>query len=558
MKWQRLEMDKTTAERIAKRFISLPLEQRRQILEKMTETGQSFKLLPIVPTRNESKYLFLSYAQQRQWFLWQLEPQSAAYNMPTALRFKGELNIDALGSSFEALIARHETLRTTFRQEGEQAIQVIHPVDEFELSLQALDDPDEQKIRVTVEEEVARPFDLEHGPLLRVKLLQLAENDHVLILTLHHIVSDGWSMPIMVDELVQLYEGYSQGREVDLPELPIQYADYAIWQRQWMEAGEKERQLAYWKAQLGEEQTVLELPTDWPRPVNQSQEGANLSIELDDELAQSLKQLAQQQGVTLFMLLLASFQTLLHRYSGQDDIRVGVPTANRNRVETERLIGFFINTQVLKAEFDLDTTFSDLLKHIQQTVLGAQAHQDLPFEQLVETLHPERNLSHSPLFQVMYNHQTQVKGESRRLSGLTVQWLPWEKQTAQFDLTLDTFEYEQGIGASLIYATALFDKPTIERLAQHWINLLQGIVRTPTQRIAELTLLSEEEQQQIIYDWNRTEVSYPSDQCVHQLIEARAEKIPDAVAVVFGDQELAYQELNRKSNQLAHKLRELG
>ncbi|TBV09727.1 non-ribosomal peptide synthetase [Stutzerimonas kirkiae] len=524
----------------------------------MHEENISPANLPLPSARNIFNFLPLSYAQQRQWFLWQLEPESTAYNMPTALRFKGDLDIDALRSGFEALIARHETLRTTFRQEGEQALQIIHPRIDLNLYQEYLETADKALIQSKVEVEVAKPFDLKHGPLLRVKLLQLAEDDHVLILTLHHIVSDGWSMPIMVDELVQLYEGYRTGQQVSLPELPIQYADYAIWQRQWMEAGEQERQLAYWKGKLGEEQPVLEFPTDRPRSAVQSHAGASLDIELRDELAQLLKQLAQQQGVTLFMLLLASFQTLLHRYSGQDDIRVGVPTANRNRVETERLIGFFVNTLVLKAEFDLGTTFSGLLKQVQQAALEAQAHQDLPFEQLVESLHPARSLSHSPLFQVMYNHQTQVRGESRRLSGLTVEGLSWEKQTAQFDLTLDTFEYSEGIGASLSYATALFDKSTIERLAQHWLNLLQGIVKAPSQRIAELPLLSPEEQQQIIYDWNRTEANYPNDQCIHQLVEAQVEKTPDAVAVVFVDQELTYQELNKKANQLAHKLRGLG
>ncbi|TBV04729.1 non-ribosomal peptide synthase/polyketide synthase, partial [Stutzerimonas kirkiae] len=475
--------------------------------------------------------LALSYAQQRQWFLWQLEPQSAAYNMPTALRFKGELDIEALRSSFETLITRHESLRTTFRQDGEQAVQVTQPGIDFALAQEELDDASEALIQSKVEEEVSRPFDLEQGPLLRVKLLRLAKDDHVLVLTLHHIVSDGWSMPIMVDELVQLYEGNRTGQQVTLPELPIQYADYAIWQRSWMEAGEQERQLTYWKAQLGDEQPVLELPTDRPRPAIQGQEGANFNIEFNNKLAQSLKQLAQQQGVTLFMLLLASFQTLLHRYSGQDDIRVGVPNANRNRMETERLIGFFVNTQVLKAEFDLGTTFSGLLQQVQQAALGAQEHQDLPFEQLVEALHPERSLSHSPLFQVMFNHQSQVKGESRQLSGLIVEGLSWEKQTAQFDLALDTFEYSEGIGASLNYATDLFDRATIERLAGHWLNLLQGIVKAPDQRVAELPLLSAEEQQQIVYDWNRTEASYPTNQCIHQLIEVQASKTPDAVAV---------------------------
>ncbi|WP_437884672.1 condensation domain-containing protein, partial [Pseudomonas sp. LRF_L74] len=491
-----------------------------------------------------------------------LEPESTAYNMPTALRFKGPLDIDALRSSFESLIARHETLRTTFCQEDEQAVQVIHPAVPFELVVEGLQvsaDIDlNHVLKTEVEAEVQRAFDLEQGPLLRVKLLRLSEEDHVLVLTLHHIVSDGWSMPIMIDELVQLYEGYRVGEVVSLPELSIQYADYAIWQRQWMEAGERERQLVYWKEQLGDEQPVLELPLDRPRPSVQSYAGANLEITLDEPLAHSLKQLAKEQGSTLFMLLLASFQTLLHRYSGQSDIRVGVPIANRNRVETERLIGFFVNTQVLKAEFDLNTTFSALLKQVQQAALDAQAHQDLPFEQLVEALQPERSLSHSPLFQVMYNHQSQVRGNSQALSGLTVESLFTEQSTAKFDLTLDTYEYANGIGASLCYATDLFDKASIERLSGHWINLLNGIVKAPQQWVSELPLLSEQEHQQIVCDWNRTRASYPNDQCIHQLIEAQADKTPNAIAVVFDNQELTYQQLNGKANQLAHKLREQG
>ncbi|WP_193076029.1 non-ribosomal peptide synthetase [Pseudomonas sp. FME51] len=522
-------------------------------------TGQgTSSTVPAFTRVNRDQSLPLSYAQQRQWFLWQLEPEGAAYNMSAAMRLKGRLDIEALRLSFESLIARHETLRTTFRQDGEQALQAIHSQINLVLDQETLETADETLIRSRVEAEVAKPFDLEHGPLLRVRLMRLAEDEHVLVLTMHHIVSDGWSMPIMVDELIQLYEGYRNGQTISLPELPIQYADYAIWQRQWMEAGEQERQLAYWKEQLGDEQPVLELPTDRPRPAIQNQQGAGLSIELNDQLAQSLKQLAQQQGVTLFMLLLASFQTLLHRYSGQNDIRVGVPIANRNRVETEQLIGFFVNTQVLKAEFDLHTTFSELLKQVQQTALGAQAHQDLPFEQLVEALQPERSLSHSPLFQVMYNHQSQVRGASRQLPGLQVAGLVREETTTKFDLSLDTVEHEQGIDASLSYATALFDQSTIERLAGHWINLLHGIVKSPQKRIDELPLLSEEAQQQIIYDWNRTETSHPSDQRIHQLIEIQAERTPTATAVVFGNEELTYQALNQRSNQLAYKLRELG
>ena len=552
-----MQMDKRNTD-LVQRFVRLPLAQRKLFLEKLSVKGISLAQLPIPVVRHEVEKPELSYAQQRQWFLWQWEPESAAYNIPTALKFKGALNAAALQRSFETLIARHETLRTTFHLEGEQAVQVLHDDQPFELSLEVREQADEQAVRAWVEAVARQPFDLVNGPLLRVKLLRLAEHEHVLAVTLHHIVSDGWSMPVMVEELVRLYEGYSQGHEVTLPELPIQYADYAIWQRRWMEAGEQERQLAYWKEQLGDEQPVLELRTDLPRPAVPSGAGACIGISLPAELAASLKQCAQQQGVTLFMLLLASFQVLLHRYSGQPDIRVGVPVANRNRVETERLIGFFVNTQVLRADFAGRVSFNDLLAQTKQRVLGAQAHQDLPFEQLVEALQHERSLSHSPLFQVMYNHQTQVKGERHSLPGLEVEGVAWSNDTAQFDLKLDTVEHDRGIEAALTYSTDLFEASTIELMTQHWRNLLKGIVSQPGQQVADLPLLSQQEQLMMVQGWNATAADFPDNCSIHQLIEAQAFATPHAPALVFGEQSLSYAELNGKANQLAHKLRELG
>ena len=517
---------------------------------------------PALQPVDRTQPLALSYAQQRQWFFWQMAPESTAYNMATVLRLRGDLDVDALRLSFEALIARHETLRTTFRQAGDHALQVIHPAQPFNLPSEAVElcQGDEQAalLKRLVEAETQCPFDLEHGPLLRVKLLRVAEDDHVLVLTLHHIVSDGWSMPVMVDELVQLYQGLRTGQTVELPELPVQYADYAVWQRQWMEAGERERQLAYWKAQLGDRQPVLELPGDRPRPATQDFAGASVAIDLDRDLVHALKALAQQQGVSLFMLLLASFQTLLHRYSGQDDIRVGVPIANRNRLETERLIGFFVNTQVLKADFDLHTTFSQLLEQTRLTALAAQAHQDLPFEQLVEALHPERSLSHSPLFQALYNHQTELRGQTRSLPGLEVQGLAWERYTAQFDLTLDTFEHAEGLGASLVYATSLFDRARIEALAQHWCNLLADIVRQPHQRVAELAMLGSQEREQLLAAWDQTGDDHPDDRFVHQLFADQVARAPEAIAIRFDDQRLSYRQLDAQANRLAHRLIEQG
>nr|WP_281367699.1 non-ribosomal peptide synthetase [Pseudomonas gingeri] len=541
---------------------SLSVRERKALSALLKRQGVNlYGVTPIFRRESEASSV-LSYAQQRQWILWQLEPGSAAYNIPTALRLKGGLDIEALRRSFETLIRRHETLRTTLRQEGGQVVQVVHPPEAFTLAVEELavaerDDPQEQ-IRRCVEAEVQRPFDLENGPLLRVRLVAVGRDDHVLVLTLHHIVSDGWSMPIMVDELVRLYDGYRQGREAELAALPIQYADYAQWQRDWMEAGEQERQLGYWKSQLGGEQPVLELPTDRPRPSHQSLAGQSLAIDLAPELARSLKAVARQQGVTLFMLLLASFQTLLHRYSGQTDIRVGVAIANRSRVETEGLIGFFVNTQVLKAEIDAQAPFAQLLQQVKKTALEAQAHQDLPFEQLVEALQPERSLSRTPLFQVMYNHQTQVRGEARELAGLRVEGLAWEKRTAQFDLTLDTFESDDALGAALTYASDLFDHASIERLAGHWRCLLQAIGTDAGQKIAALPMLGDTEHEQTLKAWNPATTSYASDRCVHELIEAQALKTPDAFAVTCDGQSLSYRELNGRANQLAHKLRESG
>ncbi|MFJ4145919.1 condensation domain-containing protein, partial [Pseudomonas sp. NPDC089734] len=535
---------------------SLSARERKALAVLLKRQGVNLYGVTPIFKRESQEPSALSFAQQRQWIIWQLEPQSAAYNIPLALRLHGSLNVEALRRSVESLIERHETLRTTFRQQGDEAVQVVHPAGTFTLNVDRLQAT--ETVEAYVDQAVQRPFDLEQGPLLRVRLLSLSDNEHVLVLTQHHIVSDGWSMPIMVEELLRFYEAFSQGREIALTPLPVQYADYALWQRNWLEMGEQERQLAYWKEQLGDQQPVLELPTDRSRPAVRTYGGARINVELDNALLGRLKDVARQQGVTLFMLLLASFQTLLHRYSGQTDVRVGVPIANRTRAETEGLIGFFVNTQVLKAEFSAQTTVAQLLQQVKQTALQAQAHQDLPFEQLVEALQPERDLSRSPLFQVAYNHQTQGRNEARQLSGLRLEYQVSDKHTAQFDLTLDTCERDDGLGASLIYATDLFDRTTIERMAAHWRNLLQAMSADLHQRIADLPLLSKTEREQTLLDWNRDVAVYPSEQCAHQVIEAQAARVPQAIALTLGTEQLTYEQLNRRANPLAHKLRELG
>jgi len=398
--------------------------------------------------------LALSFAQERQWFLWQLDPRSAAYHIPSVLRLTGRLDQQALQRSFDALVARHESLRTQVYQDGERAFQLIRPATALVI---ARVEADAENLQQQVETEIARPFDLQAGPLLRITLLRLADDEHVLVLVQHHIVTDGWSMQVMVDELVQLYAAHCQGQAPQLPELALQYADYAHWQRQWMAAGERERQLAYWRQLLGGEQPMLELPTANARPAVQSYRGASLQLELPEALATGLKALAQREDVTLFMVLLASFQSLLYRYSGQQDIRIGVPIANRNRVEVERVVGFFVNTQVLKADIDGQITVGQLLQQVKRRSLDAQGHQDLPFEQLVEALQPERSLSHNPLFQVMFNHQSDagLMTSGHSLPDLRVEGLDWGSHTAQFDLSLDTQASADGIHATLTYATDL-------------------------------------------------------------------------------------------------------
>ncbi|MGU1982226.1 amino acid adenylation domain-containing protein [Pseudomonas aeruginosa] len=541
---------------LVSRFVRLPLAQQKLFYQRVQAKGMSFARLPIPQTRQEMDNLPLSYAQERQWFLWQLEPESSAYHIPTALRLRGRLDIASLQRSFAALVERHESLRTRIARMGDEWVQVVSADVSLALEVEVQRGLDEQRLLERVEAEIARPFDLEQGPLLRVTLLEVDADEHVLVMVQHHIVSDGWSMQLMVEELVQLYAGYSQGLDVVLPALPIQYADYALWQRSWMEAGEKERQLAYWTGLLGGEQPVLELPFDRPRPVRQSHRGAQFILELDIDLSQALRRVAQQEGATAFALLLASFQALLYRYSGQADIRVGVPIANRNRVETERLIGFFVNTQVLKADLDGRMGFDELLAQARQRALEAQAHQDLPFEQLVEALQPERSLSHNPLFQVLFNYQSEARGNGQafRFDELQMESVQFDSRTAQFDLTLDLTDEEQRFCAVFDYATDLFDASTVERLAGHWRNLLRGIVANPRQRLGELPLLDAPERRQTLSEWNPAQRECVVQGTLQQRFEEQARQRPQAVALILDEHRLSYGELNARANRLAHCL----
>ena len=546
-------MDSTTASRIAKRFVLLALEKRRQYLLKMREEGLSLASLPIPRVREEFVRLPLSYAQQRQWFLWQFDRQSSAYHIPCALRLRGRLDQAALQASLEQLVRRHDSLRTRFVEDELGVAQQVAAAEHLPLKVTSLD---EAALQGYIQDRVREPFDLASGALLRTELLQLGSDDHVLLLVQHHIVSDGRSMQVMVKELTHGYAHFRQGLPSPLAELPLQYADYAIWQRHWMEAGEQERQLDYWRQRLGNEVPVLELPLDRPRPSVQRFEGARLPLAISPDLAQAVRQLAQARQATPFMVLLASFMAVLHRYTRQQDIRIGVPSANRNRVEVEDLIGYFVNTLVIDGQCQPTLSFNQLLDQVKATTLQAQAHQDLPFEQLVEALQPERNLSHNPLFQVMFNHQvgSPQQHQAPRAHGLDIEPLALAGETAQLDLTLNTHEDAQGLGASLTYATALFDHATVERLGQHWLRLLEHMVTAPDQAIGEADLLTAEECQQLLEQWNDTAHNYPQTPSIHALFEAQARRSPDATALLFGEATLTYAQINRQANQLAHAL----
>ncbi|WP_460141185.1 non-ribosomal peptide synthetase [Pseudomonas sp. S2_E01] len=550
--------------KLARRFIGLPLEKRQMFLAALHKEGVDFARFPIPQGVEAEDRQALSYAQQRMWFLWQLDPHSGAYNLPGAVRLKGRLNPAALDQAFASLVARHETLRTVFqRQADERLVQVpastVLQVDNVDFSALPAQER-EQAVAHAAQQQSLLPFDLAVDPLLRVQLLKLAEQEHVLLLTLHHIVSDGWSMNVLIDEFIRCYDAFDVGQQPQLAELPIQYSDYALWQRRWLEAGEQARQLEYWQARLGDEHPVLELPIDHPRPAMPSYRGTRYEFGVDARLAEQLRATAQKHNVTLFMLLLGAFNVLLHRYTGQTDIRIGVPIANRNRGEIEGLIGFFVNTQVLRTQLDGQTRVADLLGAIKETALGAQAHQDLPFERLVEALKLERSLSHTPLFQVMYNHQPQVADIATvtTASGLELGAIEWEGRTTQFDLTLDTYEKAGTLHAALTYANDLFDACTIERMARHWTRLLQGMVSDSQQRISDLPLLESAEYQRIVRDWNPASDGFADNLCIHELIARQGAATPDALAVTFGTLNLSYAELDTQANRLAHKLIELG
>jgi amino acid adenylation domain-containing protein len=518
----------------------------------------------IVPAPRDGE-LPLSFAQQRLWFLDQLEPGSALYNNPTAIRLTGALDAAALERTLAEIVRRHEALRTTFGAAEGRPVQVIaaespepvlHHVD---LTALPSESREAEAMRLAALE-ARRPFDLAGGPLFRVTLYRLGETDHLAMLVMHHIVSDGWSMGVMVREIAALYSAFAGGRAEGvspLPPLPIQYADYAAWQRGWLQGEALERQVSYWRKQLAGAPPLLELPTDRPRPAVQSFRGATRWFRLPAALSRELGALSQREGVTLFMTLLAGWQALLSRYSGQTDVSVGTPIANRTRAELEGLIGFFVNTLVLRTDLSGSPSFRELLGRVRETALGAYAHQDLPFETLVEAVQPTRDLKHTPLFQVMF-----VLDNSPRdpvvLDGLTLAPVEAESGVSRFDMTLLATETADGLAGSVQYSTDLFDASTIDRMLGHWERLLAAVAADPARPVSSIPLLDDAERAQVVGAWNHTAAPFAAERCAHEIVAAHAALRPDAEALRFEGRSVSYGELDARANRLAHHLRSLG
>ncbi|MEG4058033.1 MULTISPECIES: amino acid adenylation domain-containing protein [unclassified Microcoleus] len=562
-------------------------ELRAQISQKKAEIisflkaanlTSSFTPTPIFPMGRDGN-LPLSFAQQRLWFLDQLVPNNPFYNVPAALRLTGSINFSALQQTFNEIVRRHEALRTTLAVVSGQPVQRIAaafhlPINVVELRNLPKESRQTEANRLTAQE-AQRSFNLSNDLLLRVTLLQLDDAEYLLMLNMHHIVSDGWSIGVLIQELGALYTAFASEKPSPLPALSVQYADFAKWQREWLQGEVLETQLAYWRQQLNGI-SMLNLPADRPRPAIQSYRGKRQFLQLPKQLSEALETLSQREGVTLFMTMLAAFKTLLYHYAQQEDIVVGSPIANRNRSEIEALIGFFVNSLVLRTDLSGNPTFRELLNRVKEVALGAYAHQDLPFEKLVEELHPDRALNQNPLFQVAFALQN-APGNQLELPELTLSPQQLDVGTARFDLEFHLWERSpnssgsnqspsnklwvdssEGISGMVIYSADLFDEATITRLIGHFQTLLERIVTNPEQRIANLQYLSAQERDRLLVECNNTQADYPQDLCIHQLFEKQADRTPDAVALVFGDERVTYRELNLRSNQLARYLQKMG
>lgn len=537
---------------------------KRALLERMmkkradpADAGQQ----PI-PRRPPEPMAPLSFGQEILWVLDRLVPGNTAYNVPRATRLIGELNVPALQKALNTIVARHEVLRTIYKDVAGTPFQIVQPDAEVRLQitdLQALSDAarDAEAQRILLEG-ARYSFDLSRDLMLRACLLKLSEQEHLFLLLTHHIASDGWSKGLLFRELIALYDAFAQGKASPLPDLPLQYGDFAVWQRRIFQGKVLDQQIAYWRDKLTGAPALIDLPLDHPRPPALSYRGLRQAFLIQRPVMEALRALAQKEGATLFMVLLAAFQTLLFRYTHQEDVVVGTPIAGRNRKDIEDIIGFFTNTLVMRTDFSNHPSFRQVIGRVREVALGAYDHQDLPFEKLVLELKPERALSHAPLFQVMFVLQNQP-AEERQLEGLSMSPLKIERGNAKFDLLLSLTERPEGLSGSLEYATDLFDAATITRLRGNFQTLLEAIIKNPDEKVTSLALLTEGERHQLLIAWNQTQSTYPSDRCLHQLFEEQAARTPSAVAVIDADgQRLTYGALNARANQLARFLKARG
>lgn len=533
-------------------------DRQTLLTQRLQKALQADARLYDIPRLPQDEPKLLSYAQQRLWFLDQLMPGNCLYTIPLLLTFTGVLNIDALTSSLEKLLQRHEALRTTFATIEGELQQVIAPAQPLVLPVVDLAGPEQETLKQhVIDEEIRRPFDLTRDSLFRALLLCWSDTQHFLLLTIHHIVFDGWSKDILLKELAAYYEAFVSGQPAGLADLPIQYSDYAGWQRSWLQGERLQKQLTYWKEQLAGAPGLLELAADRPRPAQPAFQGASQHFTLSDSLLEKLQALSRSAGVTLFMTLLAAFQTLLYHYSGQEDIVVGTPVAGRVREATEGIIGLFVNTLALRTSLKENPPFRLLLDRVRRTASGAFAHQDLPFERLVEEIGGARSLSHHPVFQVMFILQQAAPGELT-LPDLTLSLAELGTGTAKFDLTFELYESAGALSGRVEYNTALFEISTIKRMVTHWQRILEGCVADPEQRLSDFQLLSEAEQQQLLSTWAQSAQPFPQHFCLHQLIEAQVRRTPEAIALVCEDERISYRELDKKANQLAHYLQQHG
>jgi amino acid adenylation domain-containing protein len=542
---------------ISRRLARLDAQKQRAFLAQLAAKGIDLSILPIA--RQNLQRAPLSFAQARLWFLWRMDRDSPAYNMPLAIRLRGPLDVGAVQRALDELVVRHSALRTVFRQEGHQPEQIIYPPQPVALRRFEVDGEDrELQASRLLREQAALPFDLEAGPLLRAELLAIGEQDHILAVTLHHIVADGWSLQILIEEFWQLYQAAIQGEAAPLPACEIDYADFASWQQLQMRAVEGERQLSYWTSRL-QDIAALQLPFDRARAAQADQSGDGLRLSVDAALADRLRELARRHETTPFVVLLAALKLVLYRYSGQSNISIGIPIANRHRSETQRLIGLLVNTQVLRSRIDSRATIADFIGDLRNASREAQEHQDLPFERLLEVLQPQRSLSQNPLFQVLYNHQRRRELTGRSGSAeLQVEAITPEVESVKFDLAVDSEETSAGeISVLFSFATALFDRATIERMAAHWLAIIEIMVAESTRAIASIGLLSAQ-QRDDVRGWNAHAGTVTPFVPVHHRVAQHALATPDAPALVYGQEMISYQALHHRANAIAVHLRGLG